>query len=264
LASFGGAAWENLVANPATGTRTVVAGTSDSAGGAVYVYVGTKSATGTPVDRAGLTGGTRYAISVAGLTTENPSLDWTGGDLPFTLSTSSSTGFARPEDISWDPAHPDDLYFVTTASATQHSRLWRAHFADLANPAAGGTISMLFEGPAGTAAGPKMMDNITVYNGRVLIQEDTGNDAYLAGIYQYDIASDAIARIADHDPKRFLPGGAIFDTIDEESSGIIPAPFLGAGAYLIDVQNHLASSDPELVQHGQLLLLRVPPGKPIK
>jgi hypothetical protein len=264
LASFGTASWENVVANPATGQSTVVAGTSDSGGGAVYVYLGTKSATGTPVDRAGLTGGTRYGISVAGLATENPSLDWTAGDLPFALTTSVSTGFARPEDISWDPANPDDLYFVTTASATQHSRLWRAHFADLGNPAAGGTLSMLFEGPAGTAAGPKMMDNITVNNGRVLIQEDTGNDPYLAGIYQYDISSDTIGRIADHDPQRFVSGGAYFETVDEESSGIIPAPFLGKGAYLVDVQNHLAVSDPELVQKGQLLLLRVPPGKPVK
>ena len=45
------------------------------------------------------------------------------------------------------------------------------------------------------------------------------------------------------------------------SSGIIPAPFLGEGKYLFDVQSHLASADPELVEGGQLLVLQVPPAK---
>ena len=47
------------------------------------------------------------------------------------------------------------------------------------------------------------------------------------------------------------------------SSGVIPAPFLGSGKYLIDVQNHQASADPELVEGGQLLVLQIPPGKPV-
>ena len=36
-----------------------------------------------------------------------------------------------------------------------------------------------------------------------------------------------------------MPGGSAFETIDEESSGSIPEPFLGAGKYLPDVQNHV-------------------------
>jgi hypothetical protein len=43
------------------------------------------------------------------------------------------------------------------------------------------------------------------------------------------------------------PGGAAFLTQDEESSGIISAPFLGAGKYLLDVQAHY-SIPGELVQ----------------
>jgi hypothetical protein len=77
----------------------------------------------------------------------------------------------------------------------------------------------------------------------------------------YDIAG-ALTKIAEADPDRFTPGASGFLTKDEESSGIIPAPFLGAGAYLLDVQSHNASSDPELVQGGQLLELRIPAGKP--
>jgi hypothetical protein len=147
---------------------------------------------------------------------------------------------------------------------TKHSRLWHVHFTDAANPGIGGTVEMVLEGPADLSFGPKMMDNITVNDrGQVLIQEDPGNNAYLAGVWQYDISTGDLRRIADHDPERFLSGGSVFDTIDEESSGIIPAPFLGEGKYLLDVQNHKALADPELVQKGQLLLLRVPPGQPL-
>ena len=39
---------------------------------------------------------------------------------------------------------------------------------------------------------------------------------------------------------RQLGGRSI--TQDEESSGVIPAPFLGKGKYLIDVQNHKPNS----------------------
>lgn len=85
----------------------------------------------------------------------------------------------------------------------------------------------------------------------------------MRGVYQYDIASGVVRRIADHDPERFLPGGSIFETIDEESSGIVPAPFLGAGKYLLDVQNHSKLADSELVEKGQLLVLNVPPGQPV-
>ena len=265
LADMGAASWENIVANPATRDKTVVAGTSDSGGGGVYIYVGDKKATGNPVEKAGLTGGRRYTISVAGLAAEDGATPAPAGPQPFTLNPGEGTGWDRPEDAAWDPKNPNDLYFVTTAAIGEHSRLWRARFTDIADPAKGGTLEMLFEGPAGGPDGPKMMDNITVNDrGQVLIQEDPGNQAYLAGIYQYDIAGDAIRRIADHDPARFVPGGASFDTIDEESSGIIPAPFLGEGKYLLDVQNHTKDADPELVEKGQLLLMNVPPGQPVR
>jgi len=63
-----------------------------------------------------------------------------------------------------------------------------------------------------------------------------------------------------HDPDRFQLGGSAFITQDEESSGIIPASFLGAGKYLLDVQAHKDNSDAELVEGGQLLELQLPPG----
>jgi hypothetical protein len=107
-----------------------------------------------------------------------------------------------------------------------------------------------------------MMDNITVNDrGQVLIQEDVGNNPRLGKIWLYDPASDALTEIAQHDPDRFLAGAPSFLTQDEESSGIIPAPFLGKGWYLLDVQAHHDANDPELVEGGQLVALHVPPGK---
>jgi hypothetical protein len=80
-----------------------------------------------------------------------------------------------------------------------------------------------------------------------------------------EATGDGAVRSAEHDPARFAVVGSEFITQDEESSGVIPAPFLGTGKYLylIDVQNHRASPDPELVEGGQLLVLSIPPGKPV-
>jgi hypothetical protein len=109
-----------------------------------------------------------------------------------------------------------------------------------------------------------MLDNMTVNTrGQVISQEDVGNNAYLGGVYQYDPSTGGLVRIAEHDPARFAVGGSAFITQDEESYGVIPATFLGSGKYLIDVQSHRASPDPELVEGGQLLVLHVPPGKPV-
>ena len=52
LPRLGKFSWENALANPATGDKTVVVGTDDSTPGQLYVYVGDKTAAGSPVDRA--------------------------------------------------------------------------------------------------------------------------------------------------------------------------------------------------------------------
>jgi hypothetical protein len=109
-----------------------------------------------------------------------------------------------------------------------------------------------------------MMDNLTVNDrGQVLLQEDPGGNPYLSGSYQFDIATGAVRRVTVHDSARFTTGGAYLDTIDEESPGIIRAPFLGEGKYLLDDQNHTSVADPAIVQKGQLLVMNVPPGQPV-
>jgi hypothetical protein len=195
--------------------------------------------------------------------------------------TQGVTAFQRPEDGAWDPRNPNDFYFLTTSSfgllptelRTGQTRLWRLRFADPADPNLGGQLTLLVSGPVGTpdspsstgtqsasAAGPQMLDNITVNDrGEVLMQEDVGNQAYLGGVWLYDIGSGELTKIAQHDPSRFTPGAGGFLTKDEESSGIIPARFLGEGWYVLDVQAHYAISG-ELVQGGQLLAMHIPPG----
>ena len=91
------------------------------------------------------------------------------------------------------------------------------------------------------------------------MQEDVGNQAYLGGVWLYDIGSGELTEIAEHDPNRFTPGAADFLTKDEEFSGIIPARFLGEGWYLLDVQ----ATTPSAVNSSKAascLSMHIPPG----
>jgi len=275
LPRLGKLSYENAVANPATGDATVVISTDDTnPRGQLYFYAGTKTSEGSAIDQAGLTNGTLYGLKVDGYPSEVAATGipsgttfsaynfgdvsaWTGAQLDAQSVANGVTGFLRPEDGAWDPSNPSDFYFVTTASFTGPSRLWRLRFNDPANPAAGGTIDMLLDG----TEGQKMMDNITVNErGQVLIQEDPGGQPYLAKVWRYDVETDTLKEVAHHDPDRFQPGASGFLTLDEESSGIIDvSDILGEGWYLLDVQAHYPT-DAELVEGGQLLVMHIPPG----
>lgn len=275
--------WENAVANPETGDKTVVIGTDDSTPGQVYVYIGDKRSSGNDVEKAGLVGGKLYGVKVDGIgavpNNETDTRSVPSGGAGFSLveipNAATSTGvaidtasdslgvteFARPEDTAWDPTNPKAFYMATTASFTAISRLWHLEFANLANPLAGGRATVAVNGPAFDAAnvqGPRMMDNLTVTsNGNVLLQEDPGNQEYIAGIFEFNPRTKSVTRIFRHDPDRYRTGAPAFKTLDEESSGIIPAPFLGPNVYLANVQSHNATTDPETVQDGQLLVLKL-------
>ena len=88
-----------------------------------------------------------------------------------------------------------------------------------------------------------MFDNMTVNkDGKVILQEDVGNNAHLGKVWEYDPATDQLTVLAEHDPDRFVNGAPNFLTQDEESSGIIDVTdILGSGgqnAYLLDVWTH--------------------------
>ncbi|MBA3937386.1 MAG: DUF839 domain-containing protein, partial [Planctomycetes bacterium] len=316
LPRLGKYAPENTLANPFPQDKTVVMGNSDNsaAGGFVYLYVGTKTTTGTDIDKAGLTNGTLFGVRANGKADETRA-DAVGAAknvaVPFTLvalgdvsaktgeqlfadSTSAgATRFLRPEDGAWDPSFPSDYYFVTTddmnsaknggltvAGKTGRTRLWKLHFTDIANPESGGTITNLISGAEDP--GPQMMDNMTIDKvGRIIIDEDPGNQDHLGKMWSYDIHTGALTRIASHDPARFgdistaggtpvaVPAAGIAAnglpfSKDEESSGVLDvSDILGANRFLVDVQAHLASGtvltndQKELAEGGQLLAMTV-------
>lgn len=266
--------WENAVAHPETGEKTVVVGLDDSGSGQVYVYRGDKSSSIDPLAAAGLREGSLLGVKVEGLLKETDAtaiiaapftvvdfgnvVNKTGAELETESNAAGVTAFNRPEDGAWDPKNPGDFYFVTTASFGGKSRLWRLRFNDPSNPAAGGIATVILNG----TEGPKMMDNMTISKrGSIFIQEDVGNQPHLGRIWRYSIATGTLEIVAAHDANRFLPGSLNFLTADEESSGMIPMDdILGTGWYLADVQAHYNPGDTELVEGGQLIAIHFPSG----
>jgi hypothetical protein len=290
LPSLGKFSWENAVANPFSGAKTVVLGTDDTTPGQVYVYVGDKTGTGSDVQKAGLAGGSLYGIKVSGPADESRTTGFDGvaanrdsvgfttfnhGDvsgisgaaLQASGEANGVTEFLRPEDIAWNPTNGLEAFFVTTdrfdtGSTAGASRLWSLTFAD--STYTNGTLRMLIEGTGGSDG--QMFDNITVTaDGRVIIQEDPGSNPYLAKIWSYDIVGNALTQVAGFDGAVFA--GARPLTIDEESSGVIDiSSIMGDGYqyFLFDAQVHtsagLGSLAGELVENGQLLVLTNNPG----
>ncbi|MCW1381551.1 DUF839 domain-containing protein [Novosphingobium sp. KCTC 2891] len=272
LPTLGKLAFENLTANAFAQDKTIVAATDDGQNGQVYIYVGDKQATGTDIDKAGLTNGALYGIKVTGFTDETNAVaangsftleaiadaaSKTGAQIDAASEAQGVTSFLRPEDSAWDPQNQNVLYFTTTNSFTGNSRLYKATFADITHPELGGSIEAVLDG----SEGQKMFDNLTVANGKIILQEDPGNQDYIAKVYEYDIASDTLSTISSFDPAKFAPGAAGFITKDEESSGVIDVTnLLGDAthrAYLLDAQVHKATGDPATVEQGQLLLMKV-------
>jgi Ca2+-binding RTX toxin-like protein len=276
LPAMGNISFENLVASPATGNKTVVMEMDDTSPlGQVYMYVGTKQATGNTVEKAGLTNGSLYGVKVTGMLDETNGTVLPGDAATFTMvslpnaktstgvqlqadsETATVTEFLRPEDGAWDPSHPNWYYFNTTASFAGNSRLWRLEFNDINNPEAGGTIRMMLTG----TEGQKMLDNMTVSaDGKVTLVEDVGNNAFLGRVLQYDPTTDTLVPIGIHDSARFgTPPTAPFNQ-DEEASGVLDVTSILGGpdrkAYLLDTQAHYSIGG-ELVEGGQLQLMYV-------
>jgi len=194
----------------------------------------------------------------------------TGAALNTASNTAGVTLFLRTEDGAWDPNRPTDFYFVTTDRIDQtllgqgaqiaRSRLWRLRFDDLANPLAGGEVKAILNGTEGQI----MFDNLTIdRRGHALIQEDPGNNATNAKIWQVDLLLGTSKIIVQHDPARF--GGLASAATapynqDEESSGIFDATdILGTGWFLLCDQTHYNAGIPsDQVEGGQLLALYNP------
>ncbi len=266
LPYLGRFSWENSIANPHTGDKTVVMGNDDSTPGQVYMYQGNKTNTGSAIERAGLSGGSLAGIKVtngganysngavtretsgaingtfelASVTANVTNTSTAGANLQTDSTTAGITEFARPEDGAW--LDRDTYLFVTTGGTVtnvQTSKLYRLDFSDANNLSAGGNITMVLDRadldaidgqtrPSGIA----MFDNMTIgLDGKVYIQEDPGNNAYNALTWQVDLSNPTAAvKLFESDTTRFISGGANFLTADEENSGIIDVTDLFSGA----------------------------------
>lgn len=279
LAWLGNMAYENVVANAHTGDKTVVALTDDGQNGQVYFYFGDKQATGSAIEKAGLTGGHLFGIHVDDfLATANNAPNSTtpvgadeeshfslvdlgdvsglsGAQIDANSEALEVSSFLRPEDGAWDTVNPNRFYFVTTNAFNAPSQLWAADFVDATDPSRGGTIKLLLNG----SEGQQMFDNITVDSqGKVTLLEDVGNNTHLGKVWQYDPASDTLTQIAVHDAGRFTTGGSDFLTQDEEASGVIDVSHIlgnaGENVFLVDTQAHFPVAG-EQVEGGQLQVI---------
>jgi hypothetical protein len=260
LPYLGRMSWENSVAHPDAGDRTIVVALDDSTPGEVYVYVGTKRRSGSPIERAGLHGGKLYGVKVTdggtnyangAVPLENAGAITSGhftlvevtdpayvgnGTVLQTFSTNNGiTKFARPEDGQWDTRDPRTFYFVVTGADVdgsggpapfQSARLYKLRFDfNQAGVPTGGDIKLILDRTAMSPAPPAstaMFDNMTVgEDGHVYIQEDPGGNAYLARTWRVNPKTKTATEILVSDAARFAPPTpAPFDT-DDESSGII-------------------------------------------
>ena len=284
--------------------QTAVALTDDSTPGEVYLYLGTKTNTGNAVQKAGLTNGQMYGIKVnsaasytGAVTVENATgingtfllapiftnstiANKTGAEFQAAATTAGTTQFARPEDAHW--YDHDSLIFATTGatvnSVSVTSKIYQLDFNNDATNGiltTGGNIKVLVNSANLTGldgAKATTFDNVTVgEDGLLYIQEDPGNNAYVAKHWvvnplagtQTQIEATAV-QIFESDRNRFTTGAAQFQTIDEEHSGIIDITSIvndgitGSKWLLVATQNHAlatGASAATLVEGGQFIAL---------
>jgi hypothetical protein len=218
----------------------------------LWLYVGTKTASGVWYERAGLNNGSSYVLSLAGSKNDTEfrakyskgtsaavtfrKIDWKlNGKNQNDYALGYGLGFSRIEDGAFDPNNPNDYYFVTTQSnkdpgatapnpatptvARDGGALWKLSFKDIKRPLDGASLTMLLNG----SEAPYMSkpDNIEMDSlGNILIQEDPGNNAAVARVLAYNIKTQKIGEILKFKSSYFSASGANYITEDEESSGI--------------------------------------------
>ena len=284
--------WENVVASPFAQDKTVVIGPNDGGDGimsqSVAVYVGTKTNTGSVVDRAGLNNGTLGFVTVTGNPTEivdatTRATNITDGTR-FSISDTASTAFSRPEDGAWNPMNPSEFWFVTTdrldtlsdgvGSQIGQTRLWKLAFDDITDPLLGGSIDLVLDGPTVNGQKVNMFDNMgfNETTGTIILQEDVGGTAHNSKVWEYDPKTDRLTQLLMHDSSRFGDLGVSRTSPysnDEESSGVIDVTsFFVADPnerrynqyYLVTDQAHYTTGiTTAQVEGGQLLLIQAVP-----
>ena len=226
---------ENHVVAPTCNDTTLVIGNEDG-NGQLWIYVGTKQRSGTPVDQAGLTNGNLFVVDVAdeavstdaavpdhlrhgrrrqGDDRRRRAINWNqNGAAQNAEAASKGLSLVRIEDGAFDPKHRNDYYFLTTQGgdtadnpaeagvARDGGGLWRLSFADVDRPELGGTLTLLLDGSE--APYLSKPDNMAIdTEGNLLIEEDPGGNDHIARIVAYRIEDGALGVVAEFDPALF-------------------------------------------------------------
>ena len=284
--------------------QTVTVGTDDTTPGEVYVYIGAKTNVGNAVQRAGLANGLTYGLKVLTATGytgdilfenatgingtfglaqifDNATLpNKTGAQFQTESLRLKVTQFARPEDAQW--VDEDSLVFATTGatvnSVSVTSKIYQLDFNSTAADGiltTGGAIKVVIDsnnitGLDGQKA--RSFDNLTIGDdNKLYIQEDPGNSSYVAKhwIVDHTLGTQALreasaVQIFESDRTRFTTGGTLYQTLDEEHSGIIDITsivndgIVGSQWFLVATQNHAAATGANaatLVEGGQFIAL---------
>jgi hypothetical protein len=287
LPKMGLGGYENALANPASGKSTVVMLNEDGAATSsqLNMYIGTKQEKGANfAEKAGLTNGQLYSISVKNARTDNKfratykigekaevGFNPLNTDPAYAevqaQAQGAGTTFSRVEDGEWDPKNPNVYYFITTESnkdagataanpaeptfSRDGGALWRLTFKDVKNPLKGASLEMLLNGTE--APYLSKPDNLAVdESGHILIQEDPGNNGHIARVIAYRISDGKLAVVAQFDKTYFAADATSLITIDEESSGMTNAnAFLkksgdSASYFFFNAQVHATTSKSRL------------------
>lgn len=292
MPKFGRFPWENTVAQPKTGTQTVLIGMEDGPAGPesqLYMYLGTKVRTkgATAMRRNGLDNGLMYVFvsDTPGLNNEvafqsgSITGHWAQIASPETLTdvqleaaadALGAFGFIRTEDGAFNPANPDQYFFVTTGGSPGNmlGRLYQMDL-DPTNPTGPATVTVIYNADQIIAAGGDVAispDNLEVDEQYIIINEDgtaqsrvvMAQKAREGSVWRFDMWHGfAATRIAELNPPGRDANFAITSGVWETTGIVAINGYNGRGAYLMNVQAHTptAAPVPNTVEDGQLVMM---------
>jgi secreted PhoX family phosphatase len=291
LPKFGRFPWENTLAQPKPGKKTVLIGMEDGPAtpdNQLYLYVGSKERKpgATAMRRNGLDNGKMYAFvsDTPGIATEPAFVSgtieghWveipepellTDVQLEAASDAIGAFGFIRTEDGAFDTQDPDTYYFVTTGSGAGNElgRLYRMKL-DPEDPTGHTTIELLSDANAIVAAGGDTAvspDNLAVDDDYIMINEDGTAQSRLVmaqkgrdgSVWRFDKRTLQATRVAELFPPGRDANFAITSGV-WETTGIVSVDGFGGEAWLLNVQAHAPTAAPGVntVEDGQFVLLR--------